>query len=248
MIIYKRILGFLISFLLSGILILLNYYPHLIVYLAIISVFLLFFYFWKVKNRFITNKLLTHYFLISLLFLLSVWLFFITIDNILIKYAVALLLFIYLAFVFDHIFKKIYENIEISAQIFVYLDLVCFWLFSYFLFYSYIILNLSVFVLVLILLLITVLLTFLRFYWKNIDAKKEILYILIICIVMIELYLATLFLSFSFYLSALVLWFWYYFIMDFSVDKILETFIWRKNIKFIVMAILIFILSILTIK
>lgn len=248
MIIYKRILGFLISFLLSATLIFLNYFPNLIWYFVAFSILLLLLYFWKVKNRFITNKLIIHYFLISLLFLISVWLFFITIDNIYIKYFVALLLFIYFCFIFDHIFKKIYENQEISAQIFVYLDLVCFWLFSYFLFYASVILTMKLFIIAPIFFIVVYLLTNLRFYWQNIDSKKEILYVLIISVIMLELYLATLFLSFSFYLSALVLWFWYYFLTDFSVEKILDIFIWRTKIRFVIIAICIFVLSILTIK
>ena len=136
MIIYKRLLGFLVSLLLSASLLITYYFPGKILYFIIFSIFLLLFYFWSIKNRFVTYRLLIRYFLIVLTFLLFLWSFFIVIDSIIIKYIVTSLAFIYLVFVLDSFFKKVYANKDVSQPLVIYIDLVCFWSIIYFLFYS----------------------------------------------------------------------------------------------------------------
>ena len=108
MIIYKRLLGFLLSFLLSASLLSAYYYPGKILYFIAFSFVILLFYFWSIKNRFVTYSLLIKYFLIILTFLLSVWLFFIVIDLVFTKYFVALLMFGSLILILDSFFKKVY--------------------------------------------------------------------------------------------------------------------------------------------
>ncbi len=248
MIIYKRILGFVISFLLGGVLILINYIPSLTWYGFVFSILLLVFYFYRIKNRFIANKQLLQYFLMIFVFVVSCWLVFSTINNIIVKYFMVAFIVFILYFIFDSIFKRVYENINIKNQFFAYLDLFCFWFVFYFLFYSQVILRLNIFILSLVLVFFVIFFMIMRFYWTNINVKKELVYILIISVIVLELYLATIFLSFSFYLSVLILWIWYYLIMDSVIDKINNVFFWKKKLKMIIFGVFIFILAILTIR
>jgi len=248
MIIYKRILGFLIAFLLSGALIFVNYLPQFAWHSFILSILLLAFYFWRIKNRFISRKKLYQYFGIIFVFLISYWAVFSTINNIVFKYFISLFILFILSSIFDSIFKKIYENIEIKNQLFLYIDLFCFWFISYFLFYAQVILGLNLLILAIILVIFTIIFLIIRFYWNNISFKKELYYVLIISVIMLELFLATIFLSFSFYLSVLIIWIWYYLLMDFVIDKINNVFFWKKKLKMVILGIVIFILSILSIK
>ncbi len=248
MIIYKKILGFLLSFLSGFVFIFINYKPDWIAYIIICYLLLLLFYFWRIKNRFVKYSELFKYFIIFFCFIFSVFLFFITLDNFFIKIIVSIFVMISAFFIFESIFKRIYENIEIKLELFTYVDLICFFGFIYFLFYSYIILKTNLFALISYLFIFSFILTNIRFYWNKINIKRNILNALIICIVLIELYLATLFLPFNFYLSSFVVWIWYYLITDFFVLKIRDEFIWRKKRKMVIFAIILFILSIISIR
>jgi hypothetical protein len=242
MIIYKRLLGFLVSFLLSASLLSAYYCPGKILYFIIFSFLIVLFYFWSIKNRFVTYGLLLKYFLIILTFLLSVWLFFIVIDFALAKYLVAFLTFGYLIFVLDSFFKKVYMNKDISQSLLIYIDLPCFWLTIYFLFYSLVLFRMGVLITSLALLISIVTLTVIRFYWQEIDFKRNILYIFIFSIILIEVYIITSFLALNFYSSAFILWLWYSLLMDFFVDKIKDEFIWSKKRKlmFLIVILIIF--------
>ena len=248
MIIYKRILGFLSAFLLVALMGISHYFPHWVKYFIILSIIILLFYFWRLKNRFITHKLLIKYFLISLFFLLSVWLFFIIIDSLIIKYIVLSGLLIYLIIVFDVLFKKIYQNQDIRQQLIFYIDLICFWFISYFLFYSQVFFRMGIFINSLILFISCLILIIIRFYWHKISIKKEILHILGISVILIEIYIITSFLAFSFYLSTLILWLWYYLILDYFVDKVKDGFIWRNKLKTLIFVLILFVFLLISSK
>ncbi len=248
MIIYKKILGFLLSFLSGFFLILINYKPTWTFYIIIVYVLFLALYFWRIKNRFIKYSELLAYFLMFFVFIFSVFLFFITLDSLFIKIVISIFVAIYSFFIFESIFKRIYENIEIKLQLFLYVDLFCFLFFIYFLFYSYTIVKTNLFALISYLLIFSFILTNMRFYWNKISIKRNLLGALIICMVLIELYLATLFLPFNFYLSGFIVWIWYYCLVDFIVLKIKDEFIWRKKKKMVFLAIILFILSIISIR
>jgi hypothetical protein len=248
MIIYKRLLGFLVSFLLSAFLLGAYYYSSKILYFIFFSFLILVFYFWSIKNRFVTYTLLIKYFLIILTFLLSVWSFFIVIDFLLVKYLVALLMFGCLIFILESFFKKVYMNKDISQALLIYIDLPCFWLVIYFLFYSLVLLRIGVLISSLTLLILIFSLTAIRFYWQKIDFKRNILYIFIFSIILIEIYIITSFLALNFYSSAFILWLWYSVLMDFFVDKIKDEFIWNKKRKLIFFIILLFIFYLISIR
>jgi len=248
MIIYKRLLGFLISFSLGALLLSAYYFPGKILYFIIFSVLLLLFYFWSIKNRFVAYHLLIKYFLIILIFLLSIWLFFIVIDFLFIKYIVVLLVFVYLIFVLDSFFKKVYLNEDISQALLIYIDLISFWSITYFLFYSLVLFRLGILITSLMLLVSIISLTAIRFYWQEIDFKRNILYLFIFCIVLVEIYIITSFLALNFYSSAFVLWLWYLLLTDFFVDKIKDEFIWSKKRKLIFFVILLFIFYLISVK
>lgn len=248
MIIYKKILGFLLSFLSGFVFIFINYKPGWVIYIIASYLLLLLLYFWRIKNRFVKYSELFKYFAIFFVFIFSVFLFFITLDNIFIKIIISIFTTISSFFIFESIFKRIYENVEIKLELFTYVDLICFFGFIYFLFYSYIILKTNLFSLILYLLIFSFLLTNIRFYWNKVSIKRNILGVLIICVVLIELYLATLFLPFNFYLSSFIVWMWYYLILDFYVLRAKDEFIWRKKRKMVIFAIILFILSIISIR
>ncbi len=248
MIIYKRLLGFLLSFLLSGALLFTYYLPRDIVYTSIFSVFLLLFYFWSIKNRFVSYHLLFRYFLIVLVFLVSVWLFFIIIDTKLIKYTLSFLLLIYLITIFDNFFKKVYLNKDISKSVIIYVDLVSFWLIVYFLFYSFILFRINILLSALMLLLAVFSLLAIRFYWQNINFKKNILYIIIIALILTEIYIITLFLALNFYSSTFILWIWYLLLSDFFIDQINDHFIWNRKRKLMIFVFILFIFYLISVK
>lgn len=248
MIIYKRALGFLTSFLITALLAGLHYFPKAIVYFIILSIVCLFFYFWRIKNEFVDYKLLVKYFFIVLIFLFCTWLFFIVIDSAFGKYIILLYLLVSLIIIFDSFFKKIYQNKDITNQLILYIDLFCFWFIVYFLFHSLVFLKVNIFINSLILLLFSILLIMIRFFWKEINIKKEILHILVISIILVEIYLITSFLPFNFYSSAFILWIWYYLIIDFFVDRVKDEFIWSKKRKLIFFAVLLFILYLISVR
>ncbi len=248
MIIYKRLLGFLVSFLLSALLLITCYFPGRILYFIIFSIFLLLFYFWSIKNRFVSYRLLIKYFLIVLTFLLFTWSFFIVINSILIKYIVASLVFIYLIVVLDSVFKKVYTNKDISQPLVIYIDLVCFWSIIYFLFYSLVLFRMSILSASLVLLFSIIALTTIRFYWQKIDFRRSILYIFVLSLILIEMYIITSFLALNFYSSAFILWIWYYLLTDFFVDKIKDEFIWSKKRKLIFFIVLLFLFYLISVR
>jgi hypothetical protein len=248
MIIYKRLLGFVVSFLLSSLLLVTFYYPEKMIYFIAFSVFLLLFYFWSIKNRFVTYSLLIKYFLIVLTFLSFVWLFFVVIDSLLIKYLVASLVFIYLFIVLDSFFKKVYTNKDITQSLVVYIDLVCFWFLVYFLFYSSVLFRMNSLWASLILLFSIIILLIIRFNWQKIDFKKNISYVFTLIIILVEVYIITSFLALNFYSSAFLLWLWYYLLSDFFVDQINEKFIWNKKKKLIFLILLLFIFYLISVR
>jgi hypothetical protein len=248
MIIYKRLLGFLVSFLLSASLLGAYYSPGRILYFIAFSFVILLFYFWSIKNRFVTYNLLIKYFLIILTFLLSIWLFFIVIDFVFAKYFVVLLMFGYLILILDSFFKKVYMNKDISQPLVIYIDLLCFWLVTYFLFYSLVLFRIGTLISSLALLLSIVSLTAIRFYWQKIDFKRNIFYIFIFSVILIEIYIITSFLALNFYSSVFILWLWYSLLMDFFVDKIKDELIWSKKRKLIFFVILLFLFYLISVR
>ncbi len=248
MIIYKRFLGFLISFLIASSLIFTHYYPEKILYCLFFSIFCFLLYFFTIKNRFVKYSFLFKCFLIVLLFSFSLGLFFIVIDLTILKYILAVILFIALAMIFDTFFKKFYQNQEISHFLIVYIDLFCFWFMSYFLFYVVIFLRWNL-LWTALLFFITVLVLFsIRLYWQKIDFKKNIVYVIIGAFILVEVYIITSFLALNFYSSVFMLWVWYYLIIDFFIDKIKDEFIWSNKRKIIFFVILLFILYLLSIR
>lgn len=248
MIIYKRLLGFLVSFLLSASLLGAYYYSDKILYFIIFSFLILLFYFWSIKNRFVTYTLLIKYLLIILVFLSSIWLFFIVINFIFAKYLVVILLFGCLIFILDSFFKKVYMNQDISQALLIYIDLPCFWLIVYFLFYSLVLFRVGILISSLALLISILSLIAIRFYWQKIDFKKNILYIFIFSIILIEIYIITSFLALNFYSSVFILWLWYSLLMDFFVDKIKDEFIWSRKLKLIFFVFLLFIFYLISVR
>lgn len=248
MIIYKKILGFLVSFLLSIFLLGAYYFPERFYLFIFLSLFLVFFYFWSIKNRFVTYSLLLKYALVVLTFLIAIWFFFVVIDITIVKYITTILLFICLLLIFEGFFKKVYSNQDISHPLIVYIDLVCFWLISYFLFYALVLFRMGIPLTSLILSLFIIILSIIRFYWHQIDIKKNILYILILILILVQIYIITSFLALNFYSSSFILWIWYYLLMDFFVDKIKEDFIWSKKKKTIFFMILLFIFYLFSVR
>jgi hypothetical protein len=247
-IIYRKLLGFLTSFLLSALLLLSYYFSEKIIYFIIFSILLLIFYFWSIKNRFVKYRLLLKYFLIVLVFLISIWTFFIVLDSILIKYLVALLVLIYLIIIFDSIFKKVYTNQDVTQALVIYIDLICFWAISYFLFFSLVLFRMSVFWTSLILLISILALLIIRFYWQKIELQKNISYLFVLSIILIEIYIITSFLALNFYSSVFILWIWYYLLSDFFIDKINDEFIWSKKRKILFLIVLLFIFYLISVR
>jgi len=248
MIIYKRFLGFLISFLMVASLVFAQYYPEKLLYCLVFSIFCLLVYFFTIKNRFVQYPFLFKCFLMVLLFSFSLGLFFIVIDSLILKYVLALILFIALAIIFDVFFKKFYQNQDISNFLIVYIDLFCFWFITYFLVYAVIFLRWNL-LWTALLFFITVLVLFsIRLYWQKIDFKKNILYLIVGAFILVEIYIITSFLALNFYSSVFMLCVWYYLIIDFFIDKIKDEFIWSNKRKIIFFVILLFILYLLSIR
>lgn len=248
MIIYKRFLGFLISFLIASSLIFTHYYPEKILYCLFFSIFCFLLYFFTIKNRFVKYSFLFKCFLIVLLFSFSLGLFFIVIDLTILKYILAVILFIALAMIFDSLFKKLYQNKDIAHPLVIYIDLFCFWFISYFLFYTVVFLRWNVLWTALLFFIAVIILFFIRFYWQKIDFKKNIVYVIIGAFILTEIYIITSFLAFNFYSSVFMLWVWYYLIIDFFIDKIKDEFIWSNKRKIVFFVILLFIIYFLSIR
>ena len=248
MIVYKKILGFLVSFLLSLSLLIAYYSPERIIYLIIFSFLLLLFYFWSIKNRFVSYGLLIKYFLVVLVFLIFVWLFFIVINSWYAKYITSLVVFIYLAIILDSFFKKVYTNQDISRALIIYIDLVCFWLIVYFLFYALVLFRMNIYLSALMLLGAVIVLTLIRFYWLKIDFKKSMVYVLVLSVIVGEIYMITSFLALNFYSSTFMVWVWYYLLMDFFGDKIKDEFIWSKKKKLLFLVAFFFIFYLISVR
>jgi len=248
MIIYKRVLGFFISIILTLSLLLTCYFPNRIFIFIFISVFSCLFYFWTIKNRFIPYSLLFKYLLIILFFLSSFWLFFIVVDVLLLKYLLLLFILIYLIIFFNSVFKKIYLNKDIDHPLLIYIDLFCFWFISYFLLYAIIIFRVGYWWTSLGLLASIVFSILIRFYWQQINFKKNFLYLLGSLIILEQVFIIGSFLALNLYSLTFILWIWYYLLTDFFVDKIKEEFIWHKKKKLIFFVLALFIFYLISVR
>ncbi|MCD4704737.1 hypothetical protein K8R66_01540 [bacterium] len=248
MIIYKRILGFLVAFLIPIFLLLIYYRPRFFYYFLGAILVTLIFYFWRIKNRFVETKEIIFYFFIFLFYFINVCLFFILVDNFYIKLFLLFYLLISNVFIFDAIFKRIYENKAIVNQIFIYIDLLSAWFLIFSLFYLIIFLRFSLFWSVFILFLGSFLLVAIRFYWLKIKFKENLFYLFLVSVILSEIYLFTTFLPFNLYFATFIVWIWYYLLIDFLVDKIKERFIWRKKWKIVLILVFIFIFSLISVK
>ena len=132
MIFYKRILGFVLALIFPILIEISYYYPKFFNYGLVLSLLLLVFYFWKIKNRFIKNTEILSYFGICLVFLASLWCFFVVCSNLIIRVVISVLSVYFFIVLFDSIFKKIYENREITSDIIKNIDLLCFLFYTFF--------------------------------------------------------------------------------------------------------------------
>ncbi|MDD3284458.1 MAG: hypothetical protein PHZ07_02590 [Patescibacteria group bacterium] len=248
MIFYKRILGFLVSFLLTALLLLTYFHPQKIWYFVGISIFLILFYFWRIKNRFVDYKTIFAYFATIFLYFGFIFAFFTMINNIYIRYI--FLIFALLSFItiFDSFFRKIYENHEIKKQLIIYIDLLCFWMLSYFLFYNTFFFKNSLLFNSISIVILSFLIISISFYWHQINIKANILYIVVAVFILLQIFVISSFLPFVVYLSVFILWIWYYILMDFIIDKIKDKFVFKKKIKLLFLATTILILSLITKK
>jgi len=248
MIVFKRILGFLTSIILATLLVMVYYFPEKIYIFIFLSLFFCVFYFIIMKNRFISYLILSKYFSIVLFFLVCFWSFFIVIDIFILKYILIFFFLVYLIVILDSFFRKIYLNKDISHPLLIYIDLVCFWLITYFLLYLIIIFRVNLWWTSLGLLIAIISSVTIRFYWYQINLKKNLFYLLGLIVVLGGIFVFTSLLAFNLYALTFIVWLWYYILMDFSVDKIKEEFIGSKKRKLILLIILLFIFYLISIK
>lgn len=248
MIFYKRILGFLVSFLLTASLLLTYFYPEKMWYFVVISIFLIFFYFWRIKNRFVDYKTIFAYFLTIFIYFGLIFAFFTMINNVYIRYTFLAFVLSSLAVIFDSFFRKIYENLEIKKQFIIYIDLLCFWMLSYFLFYDKFFFANSLILNSIAFIILTFLLISISFYWQEISIKPNLSYITVSVFILLQLYVITSFLPFVSYFATLVLWLWYYILTDFIIDKIKDKFTFKKKLKVLFLVIILATLSLITTK
>ena len=248
MIVFKRILGFLTSIILATLLVMVYYFPAKIYIFMFLSLFFCVFYFIIIKNRFISYLTLGKYFSIVLFFLVCFWSFFIVIDIFILKYILIFFFLVYSIVILDSVFRKIYLNKDISHPLLIYIDLVCFWLITYFLLYLIIIFRVNLWWTGLGLLIAIISSVTIRFYWYQINLKKNLFYLLGLIVVLGGIFVFTSLLAFNLYALTFIMWLWYYILMDFSVDKINEEFIGSKKRKLILLIILLFIFHLISVR
>ncbi|MDD4289880.1 MAG: hypothetical protein PHH83_01215, partial [Patescibacteria group bacterium] len=171
MIFYKRILGFILAIFFGIIFEIVYYNPKFFVYGFLLSIFLIFFYFWRIKNRFIKNIEIFSYWLVTLAFLLCLWAFFVVADNFVIRTIVLIFCVYFFMILFDSFFKKIYENKEISNEIVKSMDFICFLFFIFFMFYTFTFIRANLIISSLLILLVSFICLIIKFYWEKLKGK-----------------------------------------------------------------------------
>ncbi len=247
MIIYKRILGFLISFLFA-IFIEIAYYSHGFFFFGLVlSIILLIFYFTRIKNRFVEKKEIISYFLVSFVYLLSFWSFFIVADNFFIRNLIVVFSIYFFITLFDSIFKKIYDNTPINKDIIRGMDLIIFLFFSFFTFFVFTFLRANLILTFVFIFFVALVCMNIKLYWNNVNSRLHRLDIFIISLIVSEVYLVMAFLPFNLYFLTLVPWLCYYVISDFVLTEIRGEFLMRKKSRILIIAGIILLLTFLTI-
>ena len=247
MIIYKRILGFVLAFIFA-ILIQASYYnPKFFFYGLGISILLLMFYFTRIKNRFVPKQEIMSYFWVCFVFLLSFWCFFVVSDNFYIRNFIVAFSVYFFIVIFDSIFKKIYENKPINSDVLRNVDLVIFTFFSFFSLFALIFIRTNPILNFVFVFFYSIICMNIRMYWNNLDSKTNKLSIFLIAFIISEIYLVLILLPFNLYFLTIILLLWYYLISSFVSEDISGEFLLRKKSTILIITGIFLLISFFTI-
>lgn len=246
MIFYKRILGFVLAFIFPIIIEIVYYNPKFFLYGLSLSILLLLFYFWRIKNRFIKNSAILSYFFITLIFLICLWCFFVVSDNFIIRTVVSIFSIYFFMILFDSIFKKIYENRDISNDIIKNMDLLCFLFFIFFVFYVFTFIRANLILSSAFILFISFICLNLRLYWEKIEWKKNKFSLIATSLIFTEIYVAMALLPFNIYFLTFISWLWYYLVSEFFIDELKNQVSLKKRINLFIVSIVVLVVSFIT--
>ncbi|HNV97454.1 MAG TPA: hypothetical protein PKL13_04085 [bacterium] len=246
MIFYKRILGFILALIFGLIFEFVYYNPRFFLFGFLLSILLIFFYFWRIKNRFIKNTEIFSYLFITLTFLFCLWAFFVVADNLIIRTIVLVFCVYFFMVLFDSFFKKIYENKEISNEIIKSMDFICFLFFSFFTFYVFTFIRANLIISSVFILLISFICLIIKLYWEKIEWKKYKFSLIIVSIIFTEIYIGMSLLPFNIYFLTFITWLWYYLVSEFFIDDIKGQVLFKNKINLFVIFISVLVVSFIT--